>query len=551
MSSFKYNPFTNNLDEVGTGNGNLVVSTINNIEPDENGNFSITGSGLVEITETENGIDIDVSASSLPTSTNTYWFSNDGSDANDGKSISTPFLNIATAITAAASQSPMWTVQCADSSSVGAFLTPVALSIPAGITVYAPNSDFNANITLTGTGTINLTCRNILASSGDLITLSNQTFNLTGKILLGSATIKCLNMTAGGVVTLNVQSMQSVSGTVINLGSGGQVSGFAGLIFGTIANNSGTVNLVCAQATVTKSGNNPQNVNVITSNSFSQIASMVLDPSGTISTSQLATNSFSLGAWDVDGAAYSAFINFIAGNTPSMSITNPSGASATMDGVVVGSTTPANAQFLTPINNQTGTTYTLSATDEAKMVTLSNASAVTLTLPQQSTLTTSVGYWAWLENKGAGTATIVKEGSETLKGNTSLATNAVAWVYRDTTTSWQVFGGTATVNMPGWNTLIQTVSNVTYTLVGYAGNAGTILGVYQKCRAFTTAGTFNIQINGVNVTSLTSVVPSTAGSYTAATGANTFARGDQITIVFSGTNAVLDQNISIDFTQQF
>lgn len=218
---------------------------------------------------------------------------------------------------------------------------------------------------------------------------------------------------------------------------------------------------------------------------------------------------------------------------------------------VLGATTQNNAQFYNPINAQTGTTYTLTADDCGKYITFSNASPITLTLPQQSTTATTDGFWCYVQNIGAGTVTIVKEGAETLLGNTSLITNAVCRIERTTTTNWSVFGGTATVNMPGYNTLIQTVSNVTYTLVGYAGNAGTLLGVYQKARALTTAGTFNIQINGVNVTGLTSVVPSTAGSYTAATAANTFARGDQITIVYTGTSAVLDHTITLDFTQAF
>ena len=217
---------------------------------------------------------------------------------------------------------------------------------------------------------------------------------------------------------------------------------------------------------------------------------------------------------------------------------------------ILGATTQNNAQFYTPVNAQTGTTYTLVSNDCGKVITASNASAQTYTLPQQSTLTTVTGFWCWIRNIGTGTVTLVKEGSETLTGNTILAPGAQAYIYRNTTTNWAVFGGTATVNMPGYNTLIQAVSNVTYTLVGYAGNAGTLLGVYQKARALTTAGTFNIQINGVNVTGLTSVVPSTAGSYTAATAANTFARGDQITIVYTGTSAVLDHTITLDYTQQ-
>lgn len=218
---------------------------------------------------------------------------------------------------------------------------------------------------------------------------------------------------------------------------------------------------------------------------------------------------------------------------------------------ILGATTQNNAQFYNPINTQTGTTYTLTAADCGKYITLSNASAITLTLPQQSSVTTTAGFWCIVRNIGAGTVTIQKQGSETLTGNTTITTNSEVRIERNTTTNWSVFAGTATVNMMGVHTLIQTVSNNTITLVGYAGSPGTLLGVYQKARSIGTAGTFNIQINGSNVTSLTSLVPSTAGSYTAATGANTIARGDQITIVYSGTTSVVDHGISLDFTQQF
>lgn len=203
------------------------------------------------------------------------------------------------------------------------------------------------------------------------------------------------------------------------------------------------------------------------------------------------------------------------------------------------------------VNVQTGTTYTIVAADNGKIITFNNASAITVTLPQQSTLTTSAGFTFKFQNIGIGTITFVKEGSETTTGNTIAATGASGFIWRNTTTNWNIFGGTSTLNMPGINTLIQTVANNTYTIMGYVGTPITILGAYQKARALTTAGTFSININGTGITSLTAVVPSTGGSYTTATGLNTCVRGDQITVVFSGTSLVLDQDIGLDITQQF
>lgn len=103
--------------------------------------------------------------------------------------------------------------------------------------------------------------------------------------------------------------------------------------------------------------------------------------------------------------------------------------------------------------------------------------------------------------------------------------------------------------MPGFPLFVQTVANNTYTIISYAGCAGTVIGVSEKARALTTAGTFAITINGTNITSLSAVVPTTAGSYTGATALNTFVRGDVIAITYSGTSVILDHTVLIDYAQ--
>lgn len=103
----------------------------------------------------------------------------------------------------------------------------------------------------------------------------------------------------------------------------------------------------------------------------------------------------------------------------------------------------------------------------------------------------------------------------------------------------------------GFTCLIQTVANNTFTLVAHSGCAGSILGVGELARALTTAGTFAITINGNTVTGLSAVVPSTAGSFTAATTSNTFIPGDKIQIAYSGTTLVLDHSITINYVQHF
>lgn len=57
------------------------------------------------------------------------------------------------------------------------------------------------------------------------------------------------------------------------------------------------------------------------------------------------------------------------------------GATTAASPMTVDSSTGAVAGFATTLNNQTGTTYTLLSTDAGKTVTLNNAGAITVTLP--------------------------------------------------------------------------------------------------------------------------------------------------------------------------
>jgi len=70
-------------------------------------------------------------------------------------------------------------------------------------------------------------------------------------------------------------------------------------------------------------------------------------------------------------------------------------------------------------NVQTGTTYTIVGTDEGKVVTLNNASAITLTIPQNSTEALPEGFNVIIRQLGAGQVTVAKEGSDTLLSKAS------------------------------------------------------------------------------------------------------------------------------------
>ena len=72
------------------------------------------------------------------------------------------------------------------------------------------------------------------------------------------------------------------------------------------------------------------------------------------------------------------------------------------------------------INAQTGTTYTMVLTDAGKVVTRSNASASTHTIPLNSSVAYATGTWSEVLNLGAGAVTITATGGVTLAGTVTV-----------------------------------------------------------------------------------------------------------------------------------
>ena len=97
-------------------------------------------------------------------------------------------------------------------------------------------------------------------------------------------------------------------------------------------------------------------------------------------------------------------------------------------------------------NDQTGTTYTLALTDVAKVVSLTNGSAITLTVPTNASVAFPTGTQILLYQGGAGqvtvssSATIRSQGSK-LKMNGQYS---VAGLLKVGTDEWVLFGNTAT-----------------------------------------------------------------------------------------------------------
>jgi len=100
----------------------------------------------------------------------------------------------------------------------------------------------------------------------------------------------------------------------------------------------------------------------------------------------------------------------------------------------------AFAQF----NAQTGTSYTLVLTDVAKLISLTNAAAITLTVPPDSSVAFPVGTQILLYQGGAGQVTITAGAGVTIRSQGSkyglTAQYAVAGVIKVATDEWVAIG---------------------------------------------------------------------------------------------------------------
>jgi hypothetical protein len=99
-------------------------------------------------------------------------------------------------------------------------------------------------------------------------------------------------------------------------------------------------------------------------------------------------------------------------------------------------------------NAQTGTTYTLAATDFTKLVTLSNASPVAVTVPLESSVAWVAGTQLRLMNLGAGVVTVAGAVGVTINGSPlTLAQYKNATLTKTGTNTWTFNGSSAAPGM--------------------------------------------------------------------------------------------------------
>lgn len=112
------------------------------------------------------------------------------------------------------------------------------------------------------------------------------------------------------------------------------------------------------------------------------------------------------------------------GATGTTGATGPTGAASTVTGPTgsTGATGPTGAGGVENVNSQTGTTYTFVLTDRDDLVTASNASAQTYTIPLNSSVAYPTGTLINLIQIGAGQVTVQGASGVTLASTGATAT---------------------------------------------------------------------------------------------------------------------------------
>jgi len=201
-------------------------------------------------------------------------------------------------------------------------------------------------------------------------------------------------------------------------------------------------------------------------------------------------------------------------------------------------------------NVQTGTTYTVTASDNAKIIAISNASDITITVPENSTEALVAGFQTLIRNDGSSTITVVKEDVDILDGVTTIGPGDAMSVHlklAGTPNTYFTLGGTP-VSLVQHTFFVDTVANQDYTAFLRMNFSGTLINVTTRAIAGTCTLTTKLRDAADVVTTVTATANSvsTSRDSQAVTGLNTFVPGDDILITASANAGCTAMSITFD-----
>ena len=165
------------------------------------------------------------------------------------------------------------------------------------------------------------------------------------------------------------------------------------------------------------------------------------------------SNTSPVASWGVRGSS-SGTTTLVASAVASGTLTLPAttdtivatNATQTLTNKTLTSPTINDAKQNLTLNAQTGTTYTLVLADNGKLVTLDNASPITVTVPLNSSVAFATGAIVNLQQIGAGQVTVAGASGVTLNG-TGTKTRAqwsAASLVKTATDTWTLIGDITT-----------------------------------------------------------------------------------------------------------
>jgi len=200
------------------------------------------------------------------------------------------------------------------------------------------------------------------------------------------------------------------------------------------------------------------------------------------------------------------------------------------------------------LNAQTGTTYTVVAADEAKIVSFSNAAAITVTLPQTSTTVLDAGFHVQFQNIGDGLVTVVKEGADVLNNQDTveIAKGDTAFIFKSTAgtpNTYEMTGGSPK-ELLQFPLLIEAVADQDYPiLTRYGGDEDLeITETTSDAASGTCTATFKINTTGLGGTANSVSSTETTQSHTSA---NTVTTGDNIIVTVSANSTCIDMTLTV------